>query len=252
MSLSVIESQVQSYLEIMMSTFDRNKLKAVLLPIVKEAYESQDSSADLRRNTLDVFSASLESALKGITFEEWLEQEEKRQIQKTLQNHVGDLHQQILATLDEVEDLGTGQILDLKSVEKKFVAEIKNKHNTTKGNHKIAIYDDILNKLETMPEDSVGYYVEILPKNGKSYDKPFVPSDNKTKERRPVNERIRQIDGQSFYTKVTGNSNALRELYLLLPHIVVEILNDEYGVELLATDFINEDEFDIVYGKRSS
>ena len=101
----------------MMSTFDRNKLKGVLLPIVKSAYDSQDSSADLRRNTLDVFSASLESALKGITFEEWLEQEEKRQIQKTLQNHVGDLHQQILATLDEVEDLGTGQVLDLKSVE---------------------------------------------------------------------------------------------------------------------------------------
>lgn len=240
-----------------MSTFDRNKLKAVLLPIVKEAYESQDSSADLRRNTLDVFSASLESALKGITFEEWLEQEEKRQIQKTLQNHVGDLHQQILATLDEVEDLSTGQVLDLKSVEKKFVAEIKNKHNTTKGNHKVNVYDDILCVLESMPEGSVGYYVEILPPNGKAYDKPFTPSDNKaesdkkTKKRRPVNEQIRQIDGNSFYTKVTGNPNALRELYSLLPHLVVEILKDEYQIDRIATDFIKEDEFDIVYGEKT-
>ena len=234
-----------------MPTFNRDKLKEVLLPIVKEAYDSQSSSSDLRRNTLDVFSASLESALKGITFEEWLEQEEKRQIQKTLQNHVGDLHQKILATLDDVEDLGVGQILDLKSVSKNFVAEVKNKHNTTKGNHKIAIYDDILNVLETMSDDAVGYYVEILPKNGKTYDKPFTPSDNKLKVRRPINERIRQIDGQTFYTKVTGNPNALRELYILIPELVSEILKDEYQIEQKPEDFIKEDEFDIIYGKSS-
>lgn len=234
-----------------MSTFDREKVKAVLLPIVKEAYESQDSSSDLRRNTLDVFSASLESALKGITFEEWLEQEKKRQIQKTLQNHIGDLHQKILATLEGVEDLGKGQILDLKSVQKKFVAEVKNKHNTTKGNHKIAVYDDIENVLNNMPDGSIGYYVEILPKNGKFYDKPFVPSDNKAKERRPENDCIRQIDGKSFYEKVTGNPNALRELYLLIPDIVVEILKEEYQIERSANDFIKEDEFDIIYGKLS-
>ena len=60
-----------------MPTFNRDKLKEVLLPIVKEAYDSQSSSSDLRRNTLDVFSASLESALKGITFEEWLKKKQK-------------------------------------------------------------------------------------------------------------------------------------------------------------------------------
>ena len=199
----------------MMSTFDRNKLKGVLLPIVKSAYDSQDSSADLRRNTLDVFSASLESALKGITFEEWLEQEKKRQIQKTLQNNVGDLHQKILATLDDIEDLGVGKVLDLKSVKKKFIAEIKNKHNTTKGNHKVQIYNDMEKVLKNMPVGTTGYYVEILPKNGKAYDIPFTPSDNteedKSKKRKTSNELIRQIDGKSFYTKVTGNKNALRE-----------------------------------------
>lgn len=237
----------------MMSTFDRNKLKGVLLPIVKSAYDSQDSSADLRRNTLDVFSASLESALKGITFEEWLEQEKKRQIQKTLQNNVGDLHQKILATLDDIEDLGVGKVLDLKSVKKKFIAEIKNKHNTTKGNHKVQIYNDMEKVLKNMPVGTTGYYVEILPKNGKAYDIPFTPSDNteedKSKKRKTSNELIRQIDGKSFYTKVTGNKNALRELYLLIPEIVVEIIKEEYKIDRKASDFIKEDEFNTVYGK---
>ena len=236
----------------MMSTFDRNKLKGVLLPIVKSAYDSQDSSA-LRRNTLDVFSASLESALKGITFEEWLEQEKKRQIQKTLQNNVGDLHQKILATLDDIEDLGVGKVLDLKSVKKKFIAEIKNKHNTTKGNHKVQIYNDMEKVLKNMPVGTTGYYVEILPKNGKAYDIPFTPSDNteedKSKKRKTSNELIRQIDGKSFYTKVTGNKNALRELYLLIPEIVVEIIKEEYKIDRKASDFIKEDEFNTVYGK---
>ena len=236
-----------------MSTFDRNKLKGVLLPIVKSAYDSQDSSADLRRNTLDVFSASLESALKGITFEEWLEQEKKRQIQKTLQNNVGDLHQKILATLDDIEDLGVGKVLDLKSVKKKFIAEIKNKHNTTKGNHKVQIYNDMEKVLKNMPVGTTGYYVEILPKNGKAYDIPFTPSDNteedKSKKRKTSNELIRQIDGKSFYTKVTGNKNSLRELYLLIPEIVVEIIKEEYKIDRKASDFIKEDEFNTVYGK---
>lgn len=235
-----------------MSVFDKDKLKAVLLPIVKKAYESQDSSANLRRNTLDVFSASLESALKGITFEEWLEQEKKRQIQKTLQNDVGDLHQKILATFDDVENLGVGKILDLKSVNKKFIAEIKNKHNTTKGNHKVQIYNDMEKVLKTMPEGTIAYYVEILPKNGQAYDKPFIPSDNteedKAKKRKPLNELIRQIDGRSFYAKVTGDKNALRDLYLFIPKVVVEILKEEYGIDREASDFIKIDEFNIIYG----
>ncbi|WP_010129810.1 Eco47II family restriction endonuclease, partial [Haemophilus sputorum] len=67
--------------------------------------------------------------------------------------------------------------------------------------------------------NTVGYYVEILPVNGKTYDKPFTPSDNKTKTRRPENDRIRQIDGKSFYERVTGNPNALEDLYKMLPEV---------------------------------
>lgn len=123
----------------MNQSFDRQKIKNILKPILLSAYQTEISEQSLRQNTLDVFSATLESILKGISFDEWIEQEKKRQIQKTLQNKVGDLHQKILGTLSGVQDLGVGDVVDIISQEKSLIAEIKNKHNTTKGNHKIAV-----------------------------------------------------------------------------------------------------------------
>jgi len=197
------------FLRATMSTFDKDKVKKILEPIITKAYESQATESDLRKNTLDVFSASIDSAIKGITLDEW-----------------NDLE-------------GNG-----------FIAEIKNKHNTTKGNHKIAIYDDLESQLTSKSEDTVAYYVEILPRNGKSYNDEFTPSDNRTSERRPVNHNIRQIDGQSFYEIVTGNKNALRELYELLPEVTTEIMNEKYGKKQKASDYIDETEFDHIYKQK--
>ena len=139
--------------------------------------------------------------------------------------------------------------MDLKGEDKSFIAEIKNKHNTTKGNHKKSIYDDIESCL---PENEgvTGYYVEILPKNGKSYDEVFTPSDNVTKKNRSGNERIRRIDGQTFYEKVTNNADALKELYELLPTVTAEILKEEFNEERDPNKYVNQEEFTKVYGKK--
>ncbi|OAV05556.1 Eco47II family restriction endonuclease [Moraxella catarrhalis] len=235
----------------MNQSFDRQKIKNILKPILLSAYQTEISEQSLRQNTLDVFSATLESILKGISFDEWIEQEKKRQIQKTLQNKAGDLHQKILGTLSGVQDLGVGGVVDIISQEKSLIAEIKNKHNTTKGNHKIAVYDDLKSVLSSKPEITTAYYVEILPKNGKKYNKPFTPSDNKTSQQRPANEFIRQIDGQSFYELLTGNPNALRELYILLAQVASEILSEEFNLTLNYQDYINEKEFNVIYGKNN-
>lgn len=235
----------------MSQSFDREKIKAILKPFLIDMislYQTGISDKKLRKNTLDVFSATLESVIKGISFDEWLEQEKKRQIQKTLQNKVGELHQKILGTLAGVQDLGTGSVVDIECQEKSLIAEIKNKHNTAKGNNRPAIYDDLKSVLTAKPQIKTAYYVEILPENGKKYNKPFTPSDNKTKKNRPSNEGIRQIDGQSFYELLTGNPNALRELYVLLAQVASEILSEESKSTLNYQDYINEAEFNIIYG----
>jgi len=226
-------------------TFDRNKIKEILKPLVKDALDDKGEEKDLRRNTIDVFSQALECTVLDISKEEWEKRELTRQAQKTLQNKVGELHQKILGTIDGVTDLGVGEIIDLKGPG--FIAEVKNKHNTTKGNHKTAIYDDLNECLSKADDNTVGYYVEILPVNGKTYDKPFTPSDNKTKTRRPENDRIRQIDGKTFYEKVTGNPNALEELYKMLPEVTAEIIKEEFNEDRNPSEFIAQDEFDFIY-----
>lgn len=229
-------------------TFDRKKIKKILKPLVEETLSNKNN--ELRRNTIDVFSQELECTILNIPKEEWEKREMTRQAQKTLQNKVGVLHQQILGTIDGVNDLGVGEIIDLKGPG--FIAEVKNKHNTTKGNHKTVIYDDLEKCLSEEDERTIGYYVEILPPNGKTYDKPFTPSDNKTKNRRPENDRIRQIDGKTFYGKVTGNPNALEELYKMLPEIASEIIKEEFNEDRDTSKIIDQDEFDFIYKNKKS
>lgn len=233
-----------------MFKFDEKKIKEAIRPIIKSAYSLKVTDKDLRKNTLDVFSASMDSLMRGITHEKWLAEEKTRQVQKKLQNKIGELHQAVLGTIDGVENLGVGAIIDLESEKHKIIAEIKNKHNTTKGNHKVAIYDDLDKCLKGKELEYNSYYVEILPKNGKSYDEPFTPSDNKTKTNRAKNERIRVIDGKSFYKKITGDENALKNLYEMLPTVASEILKEEYNIDRNPEDYINIDEFDIIYGKK--
>ncbi|EMO5716916.1 Eco47II family restriction endonuclease [Enterobacter bugandensis] len=206
--------------------FNREAVKNILRPIITSAYMSRESNSDLFRNTLDCFSCIIDASVKGISIEEWLEIERGRQVQKTLQNQIGEMHQKIIGTLPGIIDLGVGGVLDIRSDTLHFVAEIKNKHNTTKGNHKIAIYDDLERYLAQCPQDYIGYYVEILPMNGRRYNEPFTPSDNNTAQRRPTNERIRRIDGATFYDYVTGEQNSIRTLYNMFPEIISELLRE--------------------------
>ncbi|MFT8797863.1 Eco47II family restriction endonuclease, partial [Zymomonas mobilis] len=194
--------------------------------IISKAYKKYQEEIDLEKNTLDCFSCVIESSIRNMTLEQWKEAEKARQLQKTLQNDIGNMHQEILSTIDGIRDLKVGEIVDLESIDKKFIAEIKNKFNTTKGNHKVSIYDDIENKLKEYDDDFIGYYVEILPQKKKKYNKEFTPSDNNTKSCRPINERIRIIDGYSFYAMVTGKENALEELFFKFPSMIKDILND--------------------------
>lgn len=176
------------------------------------------------KNSIDPFSAMFDVMWQNITLDEWFKQEKSRQNQKTLQNALGDFHQRILGSFDGWKDMGRGNVFDLKNKSKKIIAEVKNKHNTTKGNHKVAIYDDLKTQLIKKYKGYIAYYVEVIPKNKKIYDKPFTPSDNRTHKQRLKNERIRQIDGKSFYEIAAGDKEALRKIYEVLPEVIGKIL----------------------------
>lgn len=194
---------------------------------------------DIYRNTLDPFSAKVDILINGINCKTWVTNEKIRQKQKTINQKVGEMHQSIVGFFDGWDDLGEGSVIDVVNHKRKIIAEIKNKHNTTKGNHKKVIYDDLISSLKTSYPGYTAYYVEVLPKNQNRYNKPFTPSDNENNKairdliqkykdtrnnqyqmqansietNRPVNENIRVIDGLSWYTMVSGDKNFVYDLY---------------------------------------
>ncbi len=183
---------------------------------------------NLYKNAIDPFSAIFDALIQDISLNQWIKQEGSRQIQKTMQNAIGEFHQKILGCVNGWEDMGKGHVFDLLNKNKKIIAEVKNKFNTTKGNHKVAIYDDLESQLKNKYKGYTAYYVEIIPQNKKEYNDIFSPSDNKTKTRRKGIEKIRRIDGNSFYFYATGEKNALRMLYNVLPTVIGIILNKNH------------------------
>jgi len=184
------------------------------------------------KNVIDPFGSLFESAAFDVDYKTWQESEMIRQCQKTLQNHIGDLHQKILGHVEGWVDLGTGSVVDLINKDQKIIAEVKNKYNTVTGG-KLADQYYSLERL-VMPKASsykgyTAYFVNIIPKRPELYDKTFEPSDKDKGSKCPKNKQIRIIDGNSFYTLVTGQKTALQDLYKVLPAVIENIFQTEYG-----------------------
>jgi hypothetical protein len=225
-----------------MKAFNRENLKNALRASISRVYAAQQEEPDLYRNTLDCFSAAIDSVIQDISLDDWLHQEKERQIQKTKQNAIGTLHEDVLGSIDGVQNLAVGNLIDIVSHKHKIIAEIKNKHNTTKGNHKVAIYHDLAKALENF-KGYTGYYVEVLPAGRNSYNEPFTPSDNKVKSRVLQRNDIRKIDGRSFYALLTGVPDAIDELYKELPSLVSEIVEEQFSTKLASDKVANASKF---------
>jgi hypothetical protein len=202
-----------------------------LLSIAKAAQEN--ANEDFGKNVIDPFSAIFEMSGFGIDYETWLKSETTRQAQKTLQNHIGDFHQNILGYSKGWIDMKVGSVVDLVSTENKIIAEVKNKYNTISGGKLSDLYtslEGLISPKSSIYKGYTAYYVTIIPKSHKRFNIPFTPSIKEKGERCPVNENIRQIDGASFYSLVTGTDEALESLFDVLPEVILKCSNGKYIV----------------------
>uniref|UniRef100_UPI0040485704 Eco47II family restriction endonuclease n=1 Tax=Roseivirga sp. TaxID=1964215 RepID=UPI0040485704 len=192
-----------------------------LLDKAKQA--NTKSTKDFGKNVIDPFSAFFQMSGFNMNHETWYSSETSRQAQKTLQNHVGEFHQNILGSVTGWTNMGTGSVIDLVNTEKKIIAELKNKYNTLSGGQLAPMYTS-LEKL-VAPKTSiyygfVAYYVTIIPKRAMREDKVFIPSNREKGAKESSNPNIRQIDGASFYALVTGSETALSDLFSALPRVL--------------------------------
>lgn len=213
---------------------DSNLFKAVehLLNKAKEAQEQ--SVKKFGKNIIDPFAAMFEISGFELDYKAWEKSETTRQAQKTLQNHIGEFHQIILGSVDGWENMKTGHVIDLVSDKNKVIAEIKNKFNTVSFGKLSELYhslDEIVMRKSSIYKDYTAYYVPVIPKNPVRYNKEFTPSDKEKGSKCQLNKNIREIDGASFYSLVTGEPYALENLFDALPNLIYEISGKDYALK---------------------
>lgn len=175
---------------------------------------------NIDENILDAFSAMYEALVGGVSYGEWLKLEATRQAQKTMQNAVGEFHQDVIGGIDGWENLGKGNLIDVRNKSKKIIAEIKNKYNTVTGIHLIKIYDELEEALSRNEHRGfMAYHVMMITKD-KNHLKSFVPSDRTTHKRRPENDHILEISGFKFYELITGDKDGLLKVFNVIPKIL--------------------------------
>lgn len=164
------------------------------------------------------------SFLTGVPLEDYRVTDEVVSVTKTLQNAIGDFHQDVLSNAHGWKNMGTsGGKLDIQSKEpialarnRLVVAEVKMRYNTIKASDEKNTYDAIKDAVAILggPRNVVGYLIQVVPKNKESYDKPWVPSG-----RTPL-DYVRVVDGVTGYHLVTGDPNALFDLIDILPDVL--------------------------------
>jgi hypothetical protein len=183
----------------------------------------QEIEKDYEDNIIDPFASLFEKTIFDINDnDDWKKSEFQRQLQKTLNNHIGRFHQNIMCSLKDCKEPpehGT----DFICKKKKIYAEIKNKWNSTNADSKAGSFDKLENALSKNKQFK-GYFVTIIPKNSKDYCKTMTTTSNEEKSqwRKPRSD-IMEINAEFFYEKLTKKKHVLKSIFYRIPDLVEEI-----------------------------
>lgn len=193
----------------------------VLSDIKNRADEAKvKAKKQFSRNTIDPFAALFQMELLSIDANRWQSVEEHRQVEKSLQNHIGEFHQKLISTFSGWETTHKDNVIDVIHEKRQIIAEIKNKHNTIKGSDLHGVRQklrDLVRKKGQKTQGYTAYLVEIIPKKKERYDVPFVTSDHTSGQPSEADELVRRVDGATFYEIATGDPDALRKVFKAIP-----------------------------------
>jgi hypothetical protein len=196
-------------------------------------------------NKIDTIKLTFDSKFNGIEEEKLIELEILRQIDKSINNSIGTFHEQILGGIKGYES-GYLSGYDIKAKDNSLYADIKNKHNTMNSSASEALFQ----KLKRYADDfkhAKCYWVQILAKssfcelwsgdiNGKEYS----------------HSRVYKISGDQFYALLTGQQDAMFQLYRVLPKAIKDYLKAKKSIEEnLENSALNEIKSETIVSKRS-
>ena len=186
-------------------------------------------------NKVDTIKLTFDSKFNDIDEEKLIQSEILRQIDKSINNSIGTFHEQILGGIKGFE-AGNLSGYDIKATDNTLFADIKNKHNTMNSSAAEALFQ----KLKRYADDykqAKCYWVQILAKgsfcelwsgdiNGKEYS----------------HSRVYKISGDQFYALLSGQQDAMFQLYKALPSAIKDYLKSAEETEEIAKNSALEED----------
>lgn len=201
----------------------------------EKVYYAFDEPLDVSnsRNPIDPFTALFQlGGAPALDYESWVAAEKNRQVIKSLQNAVGAWHQSVLGLADGWVNRGvSGTVYDVESlkpqlgfgddpdVPKNVIIEVKNKFNTIKASDEHLTHSSLHQQAKSRP-NTVAYLVQIVPKNRTRYNERWVPS------KAFDSPQVFRMDGATAYDLIFQQSNALEQLYGILPAVLQDVRED--------------------------
>jgi hypothetical protein len=181
--------------------FEQDRLDALIEDFLKQSMDDQAKvSKAIETKTLDPFIFGLEFAENGT--HSWRQSAITQALRKARESRIGDLHEDLFGLLPGWEVMPRKNAEpDLVCHERKLVVELKSRQDTVKGSNLKDVYDDLLNNVNGKYRGYTGVFAFWLNKTRKHMAKPihFTPPDNKTRQKRPADDRIIQMDGRLLW-----------------------------------------------------
>ena len=169
-------------------------------------------------NKVDTIKLTFDAKFNGIDEENLIQAEILRQIDKSTNNSIGTFHEQILGGIAGFE-VGKLSGFDVKAHDDTLFADIKNKHNTMNSSSAEALFQKLARYADDYKKSKC-YWVQILAKN--SFNENWRGEIN---GKEYSHSRVFKISGDQFYALLSGQNDALFQLYKNLPIAINDYLN---------------------------
>lgn len=176
---------------------------------------------EFNSNLIDPIKLTFDAKVYGRTFEEIIDAECVRQIDKANTNHIGYFHQNLFNYAGNGWRVpATG--FDVVNDERKIYVEMKNKHNTMNSSSAQATYMKMQNQL-LKDSDSTCMLVEAIAKQSQN-----IMWRAKLNGVQYEHDRIRRVSMDKFYEIVFDDKYAFLKLCKALPVILDDVIAETH------------------------
>lgn len=198
------------------------------------SYVKANKDIDKRKlydNKIDIVKLTFDKHFGTLQEDELIKREIQRQVDKSVTNAIGTFHEEILGG---IKGYSRGNLsgYDIKADDDTMFADIKNKHNTMNSSSTEALYQKLERFANEYP-NSKCYWVQILAIG--SFNEHWSVSFDKG-TRKYNHSNVYKISGDKFYELLSGERDALYNIYKALPVAINDYLT---SINVINTDLGN-------------